>query len=180
MCYLLVKYLTRQEFPMPIGRHRIPTPGSYRLPADDTPFEPTGMSLLVDSPPPPPPSTHAGLGREMTRPAVAAKAVPLEHQPGSDDPGKRHFRAPPEVLHPEAQSWLHHVPVPVRPILTARRYPHVVNRLALYWSNQHQLADYFEELLVSARPGRRGFPPEVLDELVVLLSFIEKERGRWR
>lgn len=165
---------------MPIGRHRIPTPGSYRLPADDTPFEPTGMSLLVDEAHQPTQVMGLEDRLEPQHRPQASKAMPLEHQPGSDDPGKRHFRAPPEVLHPEAQSWLHHVPVPVRPILTARRYPHVVNRLALYWSNQHQLADYFEELLVSARPGRRGFPPEVLDELVVLLSFIEKERGRWR
>lgn len=166
---------------MPIGRHRIPTPGSYRLPADDTPFEPTGMSLLVDDAYQP--TQTMGLEDRLEPPAKSQAAHPAPqpvHHHGAEDPGKRYFRAPPEVLHADAQAWLHHVPVPVRPILTARRYPHVVNRLALYWKDQNMLADYFEELLVSSRPGRRGFPPEVLDELVSLLGFVEKERGRWR
>ncbi|MEX8497830.1 MAG: hypothetical protein AB3X41_03635 [Leptothrix ochracea] len=164
---------------MPIGRHRIPTPGSYRLPADDTPFEPTGMSLLVDDAHLPTQVMGLEDRLEVEKPQQPLPTAP-GHLAGSEDSGKRYFRAPPEVLHPDAQAWLHHVPVPVRPILTARRYPHVANRLALYWNNQNHLADYFEELLVSSRPGRRGFPPEVLDELVSLLGFVEKQRGRWR
>jgi hypothetical protein len=35
---------------------------------------------------------------------------------------------------------------------------------------------YFDELLISARPGRRGFAMEVLDELVELQRAVQEQR----
>lgn len=67
-----------------------------------------------------------------------------------------------------ATRWLQSLPVPVRPVITARRHPHIINRMALAWGDHHAVADYFDSLLISSRPDRRGFAVEVLDELVDL------------
>lgn len=48
------------------------------------------------------------------------------------------------------------------------QFPHVAQRLDALWNDGAALADYFTELLVSSRPGRSGFPPEVGAEILSL------------
>ena len=43
----------------------------------------------------------------------------------------------------------------------AAKFPHVMHKLEEYWNDSDALTEYFSELMVSKRPGRRGFPPEV-------------------
>lgn len=69
------------------------------------------------------------------------------------------------------------IPVAVRPLITAKRHPHIINKMAVLWSDPKDLAHYFDELLLSSRPGRRGFAIEVLDELVGLQRALQ-ERHR--
>lgn len=160
-------------------------------------FEPTGMSLLMDLSDQPTQVLDMDAMRRAEE-AIAAKQREIEqhrahhqshhqshghHHPGGhqadanhDDQGRFYYRAPPETLNGAAQQWMQHMPVAVRPILTARRYPHVVNRLARHWHHPRDLAAVFEDLLVSSRPGRKGFPPEVLDELIVLLDSVQGAR----
>lgn len=76
-----------------------------------------------------------------------------------------------DQLSPIANRWLHKLPVEVRPIITARRHPHVINRLCAVWGDAGVRQTYFQELLFSSRPGRRGFSFEVMDELVDLQNF---------
>lgn len=64
--------------------------------------------------------------------------------------------------------WLQALPVAVRPVITAKRHPHIVNKFAILWGDADAVAAYFDDLLISSRPGRRGFAIEVLDELVEL------------
>lgn len=47
-------------------------------------------------------------------------------------------------------------------------FPHVARRIADLWDNKDALGAYFTELMVSKRPNRRGFPPEVGAEIVYL------------
>lgn len=84
-----------------------------------------------------------------------------------------------ERLDPDGQRWLRSLPVAVRPLITAKRHPHIVNKLARVWDRPAALAAYMDDLLISSRPGRRGFAMEVLDELVLLQHEIA-ERSRRR
>lgn len=47
-------------------------------------------------------------------------------------------------------------------------FPHVARRIAELWDDKDKLGEYFTELMVSNRPNRRGFPPEVGAEIVYL------------
>ena len=50
----------------------------------------------------------------------------------------------------------------------AAGFPHVMEKLEEYWNDSDALTEYFSELMVSKRPGRRGFPPEVGAEILSL------------
>lgn len=72
--------------------------------------------------------------------------------------------------------WLQSLPVSIRPLITAKRHPHIVNKLAILWGVEEAVDAYFDELLISSRPGRRGFAMEVLDELVELQRAVQEKR----
>jgi hypothetical protein len=74
--------------------------------------------------------------------------------------------------------WLQALPVTVRPLITAKRHAHIVNKFAIIWDDADAVAAYFDELLISSRPGRRGFATEVLDELVELQRAVQERRHR--
>ena len=48
------------------------------------------------------------------------------------------------------------------------KYPHVLNRLAHLWSVPAEAQRCLEELLLTSRSGRQGFPPAVIAELMLL------------
>ncbi len=72
--------------------------------------------------------------------------------------------------------WLQSLPVSIRPLITAKRHPHIVNKFAILWGVDEAMDAYFDELLISSRPGRRGFAMEVLDELVELQRAVQERR----
>ncbi len=82
-----------------------------------------------------------------------------------------------QSLTPKAHAWLAHLPPRYQPLNTARRFPHIVNRLADLWATPANLPAHFDELLLSTRPGRRGFPFDTLTELSDLQSMLA-EMGR--
>lgn len=81
-----------------------------------------------------------------------------------------------ERLNVYGARWLQSLPVTVRPLITAKRHPHIVNKLAILWGEDEAVNAYFDELLISSRPGRRGFATEVLDELVELQRAVQEQR----
>ena len=48
------------------------------------------------------------------------------------------------------------------------KYPHVLNRVARLWSVPAEAQRCLEELLLTSRSGRQGFPPAVIAELMLL------------
>lgn len=131
-----------------------------------------------------PQATHAGLGvKFMQAPAAnetgSRPAMPIDefHVLHPQQRTMVHHRAvQSDHLTSTANRWLHKLPIEVRPIITARRHPHVINRLCVIWDEPSVRQAYFQELLFSSRPGRRGFSFEVMDELVELQSFGLKRR----
>ena len=48
------------------------------------------------------------------------------------------------------------------------KYPHVLNRVARVWSVPSEAQRCLNELLLTSRSGRQGFPPAVVAELMLL------------
>lgn len=73
---------------------------------------------------------------------------------------------PDEALQPRTAMWLADMPEALRPVELANRYPRVANRLCATWSDPAARDDYLEDLITGRdRPGRRGFPVSVLQDL---------------
>lgn len=64
--------------------------------------------------------------------------------------------------------WLQQLPPETVPQALARQFPRIVNRFALVWPDAVLTESYFDSLMIDSRGGRKGFPPEVMDELIQL------------
>ncbi|HWI10990.1 MAG TPA: hypothetical protein VNU48_06645 [Burkholderiaceae bacterium] len=86
----------------------------------------------------------------------------------TDSDWVRH-RAPPrhrdEQLSGDARAWLAELPEDFRPAALAERYPRIANRLAQLWRDPGLTEHLLDELVLPRRPGRQGFPPEVMVDL---------------
>jgi hypothetical protein len=60
-----------------------------------------------------------------------------------------------------------------------QKFPHIAKKLTLAWRSE-ACAAYLSSLTVADRPGRQGFPPEVMEDLMMLHEINEmlKERSR--
>jgi len=61
----------------------------------------------------------------------------------------------------------------VRPVALLQRLPRIANDLARLWQDNIGRRLYLEGLLVDRRRGRRGFSPEIHNELLVLREYSE-------
>jgi hypothetical protein len=59
------------------------------------------------------------------------------------------------------------------PRLLEQSFPHILEKIAVLWGSR-DMEPYFENLLVTRRPGRAGFPTEVASELIRLFSIYHK------
>jgi len=88
--------------------------------------------------------------------------------------------APVAFLLPSTQTWLDALPRRVQPHTLCEFYPRVANLIAAMWEDTESLRAYFDELLVDRRRGRRGFPPDVFNDLRVLRdSHAACAMGKW-
>ncbi len=94
------------------------------------------------------------------------------------------FQTPrgPEVrsLTSAAHDWLARLPPRYQPLATARRHPHIVNRLCALWDTPSQRSAYFHELMLVNLKQRAGFSFEVLTELTDLQAMLEPPQRRRR
>jgi hypothetical protein len=67
--------------------------------------------------------------------------------------------------------WLATLPAGVRPMRTARAYPRIVNKIGDLWGHCEYSRLHFQSLLIDRRPGRKGFPEDVREELVALQDY---------
>jgi len=74
------------------------------------------------------------------------------------------------VLLDETSRWMAELPVHVRPIACAGRFPRIVNSIAERWRRVAQCEEYLDSIIVDLRGDRTGFPAEVAKELRVLRS----------
>jgi len=70
-----------------------------------------------------------------------------------------------------ARGWEASLPPPIRPKELFARFPRIANRIALCWPDRALTESIFTSLFSVKRPGRRGFPREILAELTYLRKF---------
>ena len=76
-----------------------------------------------------------------------------------------------EILLPRTSRWIATLPVDFQVPATAEAFPRIANELAALWSEQEELTDYLDELLMDRRGRRQGFPARVLSELHALRAY---------
>jgi hypothetical protein len=110
------------------------------------------------------------VSKEEARKAFVGEKRPA---PGSENrAGDRHDQTA-EGVNELTRAWLESLPMSVRPMTLADKYPRIANRLALLWKQPRQCDVYFESLLVDERGGRQGFPQSVALELVTLKTHYQ-------
>lgn len=82
-------------------------------------------------------------------------------------------RTGPVALADSAAQWLRQLPPQVRPLQTAERFAHIVNRLAGIWDTPQACRAYLDQLLLDLRGGRQGFPKAVASELATLKDYYD-------
>jgi hypothetical protein len=101
----------------------------------------------------------------------ASKAVETKTR---DDQAKgwRGERAPEinEPLQEYTTTWIESLPASLRPVALAREFPRIANTLAVIWKRPARADEYFQQLLLDHRGGRKGFPPAVAMELSKLAT----------
>lgn len=124
---------------------------------------------------------------EISWPATQPSPVPpaaaggVQRQPSADAPAPQLPLVAPELMRrrrPVAASdrklinlairWMMALPRRYRPRLLALQFPHVINRLAVVWSDPALAAACFDDLMVDRRGGRIGFPRAVTEEILRL------------
>lgn len=75
---------------------------------------------------------------------------------------------PLETLLPRTKAWITALPEDAQPHNLVKRYARIANAFASTWDDPDGCRKYFDDLLMGKRGGRKGFPPEVLDDLLRL------------
>ena len=91
----------------------------------------------------------------------------------ASEPKNRRRLQPLNQQLPAATKWAGSLPAEVQPRVLLQRLPRIANALARLWKDDIDLRLYLDELLDDRRKGRRGFPPEILNELAVLRAYRE-------
>ena len=86
--------------------------------------------------------------------------------------GWRGERAP-ERIEPFLEAtvrWMDSLPASLRPVGLARDFPRIANKLGESWKRPARCDEYFEQLLIDHRGGRKGFPFAVATEVSKLAT----------
>lgn len=89
------------------------------------------------------------------------------------DPKANRRREPFNQPLPGTLRWVESFPEAIRPNALLERFPRIANALARAWNDREQLRMELDQLLVDRRTGRRGFPPDVYNELLTLRDVAE-------
>jgi len=74
--------------------------------------------------------------------------------------------------------WVASFPKEVRPMQLAIKFPRIANILADAWPHPGRFEARLRELMLNDRPGRQGFPFDVLKELADLNAYFDSIRHK--
>jgi hypothetical protein len=78
---------------------------------------------------------------------------------------------PADILLPATRHWLGSLPVESRPEALAKQFPRLANLFAANWNNPGDCCAFIYSLLHDQRGGRRGFPREVMEDIINLRLY---------
>ena len=78
---------------------------------------------------------------------------------------------PANVILVATRRWLDSLPIEYRPNALAGQFPRLANLIAANWDNPGDCTAFISSLLVDQRGGRRGFPGEVLQDILNLRVY---------
>jgi len=112
---------------------------------------------------------------DVTEP-VTRRAIPTpDSAPPNGDWTSVRKGKPADHLLPKSLQWLDDVPQAVRPWALIKKYPRIVNMLAVDWREPAACHAYFADLLLDRRGHRKGFPEDVDRDLRRLRDYYRGE-----
>jgi hypothetical protein len=84
---------------------------------------------------------------------------------------KRRKGEPTNTPLPRTLQWAARLPDDVRPNELLRTYGRIANMIASVWGEPDATYAYFDDLLHDRRGHRKGFPPDVMAELLALNTY---------
>ena len=114
---------------------------------------------------------HAGLVYAVAGPTDRSNAEERVAPDAPVDFTGRRKASPVTCLLPSTRKWLDALPRRVQPHSLCESYPRIANLIAATWGDPEALKAYFEELLIDRRGSRRGFTPEVANDLRALRLY---------
>ena len=81
---------------------------------------------------------------------------------------------PANTILPLTRRWMGTIPPEYRPQTLPIRFGRIANLLAANWDNPKDCSAYISSLLHDRRGGRKGFPPEVLQDIRDLRVYYAK------
>jgi hypothetical protein len=72
---------------------------------------------------------------------------------------------------PSTAKWVASLPAEVQLPVLLQTLPRIANAIARLWQDDAGLRQYLDDLLTDNRGGRRGFPPDVQLELILLREY---------
>ena len=114
---------------------------------------------------------HSGLVYAVAGPTDRSSADEPVAPPAPVDFTRRRKASPVARLLPATQKWLDALPRRVQPHSLCESYPRIANLIAAMWGDAEGLKGYFEELLIDRRGNRRGFTPEVANDVRALRLY---------
>jgi hypothetical protein len=91
-------------------------------------------------------------------------------------PRDRRWRQPLDQQLPATARWAAGLPSEIQPLALLQRFPRIANHLARVWHDDTELQAYLDDLLTDRRGGRRGFPPEIHHELLMLREHRDRQQ----
>ena len=74
---------------------------------------------------------------------------------------------------PRTFEWVESLPRDAQPTALLRQYPRIANVIAAAWRDSKALRSYMDRLFNDDRGNRKGFPPDVHRELLVLREYYD-------
>lgn len=114
------------------------------------------------------PETDVCHGAHINTEALTAQSAISDNQ--TDWAGRRKAQ-PADVLLPATRRWLDAMPNEYRPLELAKQFARLANLIASNWNNPRECSAFIYSLLRDQRGGRRGFPREVMEDIVNLRMY---------
>ena len=119
------------------------------------------------------PVRNAGLEAPDSKLGVSSLQKPASQAQSGEQAIARRRQTPSSDPLPITFKWVAKLPQSVRPLALLRQYPRIANMMAGMWQDPQSCRAYLHDLLTDRRGTRKGFSPEIVQELVQLRVHYE-------